>query len=468
MFQFNKGLLGINARNLIYIQKLNKREAIRFADSKLKTKHYLAARGIPVPKLYGVIRNHEELNNFDFGSLPGNLVLKPNRGAGGEGILVFKDRKGSDFITAGGKVIPLDEIKNHINDTLDGRFSINGIQDTAFFEQRIETDSTITPYTYKGLPDIRIIVYNLIPVMAMLRLPTRESEGRANMAQGALGIGIDLATGKPTYIAKKNKIIKEIPGVGKFGPDFKIPHWDEILLIASKCQMITNLGYLACDIAIDENSGPILLEINARAGLKVQVANKAPLRKRLEQASEIKVSSPEKGVSVAKDVFGNKGTTSSQPKETKPKIGLNEVVELILEGKKLVLKAKVDPNRKQTVINKELKELFKDAKSEVKIKFDMGGKRVQTVARFGRTPENSGLIVGQRDITDFLIDVNKKNINDAESKLPKSKEKTEKFNFYYVPQIDFGQVDFQIHEVASNLKLLHRLTPINLKEEMTK
>jgi alpha-L-glutamate ligase-like protein/uncharacterized protein (TIGR02421 family) len=468
MFNWNRGLLGINARNLIYIQKLNKREAIRFADSKLKTKHYLAARGIPVPKLFGVIRNHEELNNFDFGSLPGNIVLKPNRGAGGDGILVFKERKGSDFITAGGRTFPLEDMKNHINDILDGRFSINGIQDTAFFEQRIETDAEVTPYTYKGLPDIRIIVYNLIPVMAMLRLPTRESEGRANMAQGALGVGIDLATGKPTYIAKKNKIIKEIPDVGKFSPDFKIPHWDEMLLIASKCQMITNLGYLAVDIAIDETAGPILLEINARAGLKVQVANKAPLRKRLEQASEIKVMSPEKGVAVAKDVFGNKGTSTSTSKETKPKIGLSEIAELILEGKKLVLKAKIDPTRKQTVINRELKDLFKNPKSEVKIKFDLAGKRLQTVARFGKTPENTGLIIGQRDVTDFLIDVNKKSTSKGESKLPKSKEKNEKFNFYYVPQIDFGQVDYQIHEVASNIKLLHRLTPVNLKEEMAK
>ncbi|USN54431.1 MAG: hypothetical protein H6765_07870 [Candidatus Peribacteria bacterium] len=42
------------------------------------------------------------------------------------------------------------------------------------------------------------------------------------------------------------------------------------------------------------DDGPKLLEINARAGLKIQNVLGIPLRQRLEKISDIKVSSPEK------------------------------------------------------------------------------------------------------------------------------------------------------------------------------
>lgn len=465
----HRGLLGINARNLLYIQKANNKAATKFADSKLKTKHYLSARGIPVPRLLGVIKEHEEISRYDFGSIAGSCVLKPNRGAGGQGIMVFKERSGPDFVTVGGKTIELQDIKNHIEDILDGRFSMNGMPDTAFFEQRIETHKELAQYCYKGLPDIRIIVYNMIPVMAMLRLPTKKSNGTANLAQGAVGVGIDLATGKPTYISEKYKIVKEIPEVGKFDPDFKVPYFDEMLLIASKCQQITGLGYLACDIAIDAVSGPILLEINARAGLKVQIANKAPLRKRLEQIADTVVKTPEKGVRVAKDLFGKK--ENKQIKEVLQNvIGLEEPVELMLENKNALLKAKIDPTRQQTVIRKSLvKELKPTDKKTVKVKFNLNGKRVQTVARIGKVQEDFDMIIGKRDLQNFLIDTSKKSIFNEEKKLPKEPVKQNSLpKLYFTSQIDFGQVDYQIHNISKEIKLLKRLTPINLKEELHK
>ena len=139
----------------------------------------------------------------------------------------------------------------------------------------------------------------------MLRLPTKESEGKANLHMGAVGVGIDIAKGQATYCTYKNKIIEELPeGLGKIR-GLKIPYWDEILNISSRVQLITNLGYMAIDICIDKNSGPVLLEINARAGLGVQIANLAPLRKRLERIEGVKVTTPAKGVRIAKDMFGN-------------------------------------------------------------------------------------------------------------------------------------------------------------------
>ena len=198
-----------------------------------------------------------------------------------------------------------DELKEHIGDILEGRFSISGASDTAFFEQLIVCDDRIAKFAYKGLPDIRVVVHNLIPVMAMLRLPTKESDGKANLHLGAVGVGIDIANGNATHVVYKNKIVNEVPGMGSI-KGLKIPYWDKILLIASNVQLATNLGYMAVDIAIDRNIGPVLLEINARAGLGVQIANLAPLRKRLERIQGLKVSSPEKGVRIAQDMFGNK------------------------------------------------------------------------------------------------------------------------------------------------------------------
>ena len=101
----------MNARNLLYIRPFNSKRAIRMADSKLKTKHFLSARGIPVPKLYGVIRNRDELQKFDFNMLPQAFVIKPNLGYGGEGIIPIVGREGSDFITVSDEKLLLPILK---------------------------------------------------------------------------------------------------------------------------------------------------------------------------------------------------------------------------------------------------------------------------------------------------------------------------------------------------------------------
>jgi hypothetical protein len=55
------------------------------ADSKLLSKRKLGKSEIPVPKLLAKIKSIEELENFDWSSLPSSFALKPNRGFGGEG-----------------------------------------------------------------------------------------------------------------------------------------------------------------------------------------------------------------------------------------------------------------------------------------------------------------------------------------------------------------------------------------------
>ena len=62
----------------------------------------------------------------------------------------------------------------------------------------------------------------------------------------------------------------------------QMPEWDKILDIAVTCQEMTGLGYLGVDIMIDETLGPLMIEVNARPGLAIQMANGVGLLRRLE------------------------------------------------------------------------------------------------------------------------------------------------------------------------------------------
>lgn len=469
----NKGILGINARNLLYIRPYNQKKAIKMADDKIKTKQFLSTRGIPVPKLYGIIHNNEELEKYDFNQLPGTFVIKPNNGYGGEGIIPIVGKKDNLWLAAGGKLLSREEIIAHIRDILDGRFSISSIGDCAFFEQYIVADERIGKYSYEGLPDIRIVVHNLIPVMAMLRLPTRESHGKANLHMGAVGVGIDIAKGETTYISYKNKIIDELPdNLGKIR-GVKIPFWDDILLISSKIQLITNLGYMAADISIDKNMGPVLIEINARAGLGVQIANLAPLRRRLERIQGVKVTTPVKGVRIAKDMFGNtveKGIASLSGKEV---IGTEEEVEIIQKKGILRFSAKVDTGEERSVIDEEaaLKaglldntNEYDDEKSTLKVKLSIKNHRIQTVIDVEKIPSKKyKMIIGNRDLKGFLVDTSQK--KQTELKQEKEKQIIEKPTS---KRQNFRQIDQQLLSIDNKIKLLYHLRPINLGSEREK
>ncbi|MFA6917312.1 MAG: tyrosine/phenylalanine carboxypeptidase domain-containing protein [Candidatus Gracilibacteria bacterium] len=474
MFFSSKGLLGINARNLLYIRPYNLRKAIKFADDKIKTKQYLSARGIQVPRTYAVIKNFKEIDKFDFNALPTSFVIKPNHGFGGEGIIPIVNKRDNYWITTGGKKLTLSDIKDHIRDIVDGRFSIANVSDEAFFEQYIITDEKVGRYSYEGLPDLRIVVHNLIPVMAMLRLPTKESGGKANLHQGAVAVGIDIGRGEATHTVYKNKIIEELPnGLGKVR-GLKIPFWDEILLIASKVQLLTNLGYLAVDICIDKHLGPILLEINARAGLVVQIANLAPLRKRLERIKGIKVTSPTKGVRIAKDLFGHTIEKEIEHISGKQIIGTEEEAEIIQKNNTIRLLAKIDTGLERSIIDEEtalnaglLENTleYDDEKSTLKIKFTLKDKRIQTVVDVEKIPSKTyKMIVASRDLKDFLVEpgMTKKNKTKKPSiqtpEIIQEKSKT----------INFNEIDQKLAQIDGKLKLLYHLRPINLETEKEK
>jgi len=358
-FKQSKKILGMNSRNLEFIRPLNLKKARRLADDKLLSKKVLAKNNLAVPKLIAKIRNQEELDNFVWEELPESFALKPNRGFGGEGIIVvYGKKKGTQdvWIKADRSLITVSDLKNHIRNILDGFYSLSNTPDMAFFEERLKLSKVFKPYAYKGIPDIRIIVFNKVPVMAMLRLPTKESGGKANLQQGAIGVGIDLASGTTTTaVLGKNKIIEYIPGTRMLLSGLKIPYWNDLLTLAVRCQEVSGLGFLGADIAIDKERGPVVVELNARPGLSIQVANLSGLKERLERVKGIKIKTLERGVRVGADLFGGGIEESLEGLSGKKVIGTVEKVKLIGKNSQEVeLEARIDTGAGISSIDKEL------------------------------------------------------------------------------------------------------------------
>lgn len=458
-FFSSRGLLGLNARNLLYIKPYNPRKAVAFADDKLKTKAYLAARGIPVARMYARIDNHEQLQSFDFASLPDECVLKPNNGFGGEGIMVLQGRKNGQFLEQGKRVVTESELRHHIEDILDGRFSISGMPDTAFFEKILVADEGFAPFRPAGLPDIRIIVFNLVPVMAMLRIPTAQSRGKANVHLGGIGIGIDIATGKTTHAVQSGRVVKELPHGGSVA-GIAIPQWEEMLLIASRIQYITNIGYLAVDLTIDDEMGPALLEVNARAGLSVQIANLAPLRARLERVGGITVSTPEKGVRLAQELFGKKVIRDTEEDEDeRPILGTLETVSVSGAGTSMEIPVAIQADGDRSVFRQDLvDELLRDRLIEkeegkddlFRIRFSLGGRKLQSVIRAGEVGHpDVRAIIGKRDLSGFLIDPSKGTAS------PRT----------VAHKADLRAIDKMLAQFDHEMLLLRPLKPTNLSEE---
>lgn len=461
----NHGILGLNARSLLYIKPFNPKKVTALADSKLKTKSYLAARGIPVAKLYGRVETREQARTFDFSQLPDECVLKPNHGYGGEGIIILRgrDKKGR-FLRNGKRPMDDMELREHLEDILDGKFSLKGLPDSGFFEQILTTHECFARFRPVGLPDLRIIVFNLVPVMAMLRIPTADSDGKANIHLGGIGIGIDMAKGTTTYGAQYRDMIKELPHGGPVA-GHKIPFWDDILLVCSRIQQITNIGYLACDITIDQHQGPMLLEVNARAGLMVQVANLAPLRSRLERVQGIKVDSPEKGVRIGQDLFGRKAKSApakSTTEQGKPTLGLHETIKVtVADGSAVEVPSRIASDAERTIFDtKLLNELLEkdgaepaeDTKNGYKVKFALAGKKLQTVVTVADLEGEDLAVIGTRDLAGFLIDPSKKTVE--------AKQKTT------TKKVDLRALDKQLGQLDRDLLLLKYIKPINLGEEM--
>ena len=281
------GVLGMNRRNAEYIMRFNPRSSFPLVDDKLKTKQLAEAYQIPTPLLYRVIERHGDMARLEE-MLRGyqDFVIKPARGTGGSGIVLVTGHTEGGFIKQSGEVIPMKDLAYHISDILSGIYSLEGLEDRAFLEALVHPDNVFDAVTYRGVPDIRIIVYRGVPVMSMVRLPTRASDGKANLHRGAIGVGINMGNGTTLSGVYRSAVVTHHPDTEKPVTGIQVPHWERLLLIAAKAVDMINLAFLGVDLVIDRDRGPLLLELNARPGLQIQVANQVGLLKRLESVDK--------------------------------------------------------------------------------------------------------------------------------------------------------------------------------------
>ena len=278
------GILGMNRRNAECILDMNPRAAYPDVDSKRRMRDLCHSIGVPTPTIFSIVAAHSALRH-----LPRLLadrtdfVIKPNRGAGGRGILVVAGRAGDDFVRHNGEKMPFHDVRQHVSSVVSGLFSLGGQQDEALIQQRVLLHPAFERISYQGIGDVRVILYKRVPVMAMLRLPTKMSGGRANLHQGGVGAGVDLTTGLTSRAVMRNRAVSIHPDTNESLVGFRVPYWAEILSMSCKVAGAVGLGYLGVDIVVDRDQGPLLLEANARPGLAIQIANGQGLLPRLQE-----------------------------------------------------------------------------------------------------------------------------------------------------------------------------------------
>jgi alpha-L-glutamate ligase-like protein len=436
----------MNARNFLYIQRYNNKASKKFADDKLYTKTFLQSRDIQVAKTYHTIKNYNEIENISFKSLPESFVVKPNHGYGGEGILVVQKKNKASFQLVSGEKLTWEELYLHLAAILDGKYALSGSRDQAIIEERLEAHDFFKHLMQmKGIPDIRIIVFNYVPVLAMLRVPTKKSSGKGNLQLGAIGLGIDIATGKLSYGYQNGKFFHRLKSGEKIS-SFQIPHWDEMLLATSKIQQSTNIGYLGVDLVLSK-TGIKTLEVNARPGLKIQICTGVPLKDRLDLVEGYKVLNPEQGVKLAKSLFSQK-VISESPKESsksgKIVIGLKEPI-IIFCDKVQSCYAKIDPHAEENLISSSID--VPEGLLDVSIQ----NKRLKLPFKHSRFNEEYDAIIAGKYLGDFVIDMTVKN----------------KINSNQIEDIQekmIANVDKKLAEIDENIALMSYFNPQNLVE----
>lgn len=343
-------ILGINERNLVYITPYNSPEAQHIADDKVLTKEVLEKAEVPTTKILSLIKSAKQLQKFNFDTLPKSFVIKPVSGVEGGGIeIIFNKDKTGTYICTNGKKMDEEAMRNHLLNILEGRFSHNYLPDHVLIEERVQPHHKFRQYTFKGAPDVRILTFRNIPTMAMIRWPTKESEGKANASKGAVASGIDIATGITTHSLQEDKtgtmhLIEYVAGSHLRYSGFKIPYWERMLQYAVKAAKASGLGFCAADFLVDRDLGPLLVEMNARPGLRIQVANQDGLKWRLEQIKRIPVKSDVHAIRLGKDLFGGEIEEEIQAIAGKKLISLIQPIKVYhRDGKnRTILKAKVD------------------------------------------------------------------------------------------------------------------------------
>lgn len=275
--------LGLNRRNQEYLLRLNSPRLVGLVDHKVQTKEVLHRHGLPVPDTFGRYVRQRQLDALAReAERHAEFVLKPARGAGGEGVVVIAGRQQDRLVKASGGRLTLRDLLAHAADIIAGAFSLSQARDEAVLEYRLAPERVLAAYSPGGIPDVRVLVFHGVPVMAMLRLPTHASDGRANLHVGGVGVGLDLATGRAVHAICRDRSVVLHPDTQQPLSAICVPEWDQILLFAARSYDAIPLGYFGVDIVVDVQLGPVILELNARPGLSIQLANRRGLRGLLE------------------------------------------------------------------------------------------------------------------------------------------------------------------------------------------
>lgn len=279
----SRQFLGLNRRDRDLVARYNPRRLAHDTIHKLHTKTLLRARDIPVAETLAVYRFPHEIRRFVRDAADWtDFVIKPAQGTGGGGVVVVAGREAEAFLSLGGQTLRPRSLETHLADILNGVYSLNHRYDEAFVERRLRAHPTLARLSFQGLPDIRVIVFQGIPLMAMLRLATRRSEGRANLDNGGLGVGIDLVSGLTTGAMARRRWVTEHPDTGLGLSGVRVPEWEGLVRLATRCADATAIKYLGVDVVFDADHGPCVLELNARPGLLIQLANRRGLRPLIE------------------------------------------------------------------------------------------------------------------------------------------------------------------------------------------
>jgi alpha-L-glutamate ligase-like protein len=422
-------ILGLNARTQLFTYRYNTKSGKNIADSKIQTARVLRKAGIPHPKIYKRFIDPRNVLGYDWESLPDQFALKPSRGLGGEGIIVVKRRlKDGSWLTTQKEKVKAGDLKLHTLDILEGAYSMGNVPDVAFIQEYVGRAEVFRKYAYRGTPDIRIIVFNKVPVMAMLRLPTKESGGRANLHQGAIGVGIDIATGITTKAIWHGEEIIFKPGTDRLLRGIKIPSWDLVLETAVKAQEVSHLDYLGVDIVIHPERGPMVLELNAQPGLQIQLANGAGLKKRLERVEDLEVTDVERGVRIAKALFAGRFKNRKAVEEGVKTIGASEEIKVLgSDGRKVKVMAKIDTGawsssidhdfakelgllRRENIlwyggkVGKKVSALGEERRPVIAVTFWLAGRKVATkMSVANRSKLTYKVLLGRTDLQGFLV-----------------------------------------------------------------
>lgn len=419
-----KDILGMNARNHLFVP-LNSPRAKAICKSKYATKLLLQSKNIPTATIYGILGTSEDIEEFDWQNLKKDFVIKPTNGHAGKGVVAFRNQHADQqhWTDAVGKTWSLDDIKLHCADILSGQYSTHGSNHNIIVEERVPVHPKFAKYSYKGTPDVRVIVFNSVPVMSLLRLPTEESEGRANQSQGAIGVGVDIATGITTYAAAhKNQLIQYLPNTKLKLNGIKIPFWNQLLKTAVESARGAELVLTGVDLFVHPTKGPMVVELNAYPGLSIQIANKAGLRRRLERVQDLNVLNADHGVKIGQALFAENFSDKIQAKGEIPILETDETIIMYGDGKlRIETEALINTGRYRSAIASNLaKELglidvddllwFQQVAGEgkrpvVNVKFRLKGKLVATPVvvskKLNRSPQK--VEIGRKDLVGFVI-----------------------------------------------------------------